>query len=310
VTGERISGWDRLVAGGMLLASFVPPVKGAGVAGKAGIKGAKAAETAADVSKLVSQTKHVLRYDKVMPALQAVYYQVVKAPITQTIRSFKQQWDELLDSVRAVQWQPTFAGIGPVSRAGIQETAEEAASSVRFSMSQAVDNGNAIGDRVVKNEADIIAERAKNLDLTPRETPYKIMSSKKMKILNEKVKNRTITREEWKQLQWNKRFKRRRDRGVDNFWEQEKVRVMNGNPTRNWTPEQIKDILNGNIPKHNGKPIIGHHAYSASKYPQLADKGEIIYPVTFREHLYLWHGGNYRDSLPGRPINDSIPNDF
>jgi uncharacterized protein YukE len=311
ITGERISGWDRLLAGGMLLASFLPPVKGAGVAGKAGIKGAKAA---ADVSKLVSQTKHVLRYDKIMSALQAVYLQVVKAPITQTIRSFKKQWDDLLDSVPSVQWRPAFAGIGPVSRTGIQETAEEVTSSVCFSMSKAVDgmvdNGNAIGDRLVKNEADIIAERAKNLDLTPRETPYKIMGSKKMKILNEKVKNRTITREEWKQLEWNKRFKRRRDRGVDNFWEQEKVRVMNGNSTRNWTPEQIKDILNGNIPKHNGKPIIGHHTYSASKYPQVADKGEIIYPVTFREHLYRWHGGNYQDSLPGRPINDSIPNDF
>ncbi|WP_420768477.1 pre-toxin TG domain-containing protein [Parageobacillus thermoglucosidasius] len=310
VTGERLSFGDRLFAGGMLLLSVIPPAKGAGIAGKAGIKGAKAAGIAADVSKLVSQTRHVLRYDKVMPALQAVYHQVVKAPISNTIRSFKKQWDDLLDSVRSVQLQPAFAGIGSVSRAGVRETAEEATSSVRFSMSQAVDGvvdkGNAVGDRVVKNEA----ERAKNLDLTPRETPYKIMGSKKMKILNEKGKNRTITREEWKQLEWNKRFKRRRDRGVDNFWEQEKVRVMNGNPTRNWTPEQIKDILNGNIPKHNGKPIIGHHAYSASKYPQIADKGEIIYPVTFREHLYRWHGGNYRDSLPGRPINDSIPNDF
>jgi hypothetical protein len=294
------------------LASFVPPVKGAGVVGKAAIKGAKAAETAVDVSKLVSQTKHVLRYDKIMPVLQAVYHQVVKAPITQTIRSFKQQWENLLENVGSALMGPQLAidGVGAVPSGRMIGTAEESASSVRISMSQAVDNGNAIGDRVVKNEADIIAERAKNLDLTPRETPYKIMSSKKMKILNEKVKNRTITQEEWKQLQWNKRFKRRRDRGVDNFWEQEKVRVMNGNPTRNWTLEQIKDILNGNIPKHNGDPIIGHHAYSASKYPQLADKGEIIYPVTFREHLYRWHGGNYRDSLPGRPINDSIPNDF
>jgi Pre-toxin TG len=34
VTEERISGWDRLLAGGMLLASFIPPVKGTGIAGK------------------------------------------------------------------------------------------------------------------------------------------------------------------------------------------------------------------------------------------------------------------------------------
>jgi uncharacterized protein len=90
VTGERLSWGDRLLAGGNLLLTFIPPAKGAGVAGKAAIKGAKAA---ADVSKLVSQTRHVLRYDKIVPTLQAVYHQVVKAPITQTIRSFKQQWE-------------------------------------------------------------------------------------------------------------------------------------------------------------------------------------------------------------------------
>jgi hypothetical protein len=137
VTGERISGWDRLLAEGMLLASFVPLVKGVAIAGKAGIKGAKAAGTATDVYKLVSQMKHVLRYDKVVPAFQAVYHQVVKAPITQTIRLFKKQWDDLLASVPSVQWKPAFAGVGPVSREWIQDTVEEVTSSVRFSMSQA-----------------------------------------------------------------------------------------------------------------------------------------------------------------------------
>jgi hypothetical protein len=119
ITGERISAGDRLLAGGMLLASFVPPAKGAGVAGKAAIKGAKAAETAADVSKLVSQVKYVLRYDKIMPALQAVYHQVVKAPITETIRSFKKQWEHLLENVGSVLRgpQPALAGVGgPTSR--------------------------------------------------------------------------------------------------------------------------------------------------------------------------------------------------
>jgi hypothetical protein len=134
ITGERITAGDRLLAGGMLLLTIIPPAKGAGVAGKAAIKGAKAAETAVDVSKLVSQTRHVLRYDKVMPALQAVYHQVVKAPITQTIRSFKKKWDDLLDSVRSVQLQPAFAGIGPVSRAGVRETAEEATNTFRHFM--------------------------------------------------------------------------------------------------------------------------------------------------------------------------------
>ncbi|BDG36369.1 pre-toxin TG domain-containing protein [Saccharococcus caldoxylosilyticus] len=139
VTGERLSFGDRLFAGGMLLLSVIPPAKGAGIAGKAGIKGAKAAGTAADVSKLVPQMKYVLRYDKMMSVFQAAYLQVVKAPITKTLQYFKKQWNDLLASVSSVQWQPAFAGIGPVSRAGIQETAEEVTSSVRFSMSQAGD---------------------------------------------------------------------------------------------------------------------------------------------------------------------------
>jgi hypothetical protein len=119
VAGERISGWGRLFAG-----LSITPVKVVGIAGKAGIKGAKSAG-AADVSKLVSQTKHVLRYDKVMPALQAAYLQVVKAPIADTIRSIKKQWDDLLDSVPFVQWQPALDGVGAVSSGQMIGIAEE-----------------------------------------------------------------------------------------------------------------------------------------------------------------------------------------
>jgi Pre-toxin TG len=109
VTEEHLSFGDRLFAGGMLLLSVIPPAKGAGVAGKAAVKGAKAAGTTAEVSKLISQMKYVLRYDKIMPAFQVVYHQVVKAPITQAIRSFKKQWDDLLGNVPSVQRQRAFA---------------------------------------------------------------------------------------------------------------------------------------------------------------------------------------------------------
>ncbi|MBY6278618.1 pre-toxin TG domain-containing protein, partial [Symbiobacterium thermophilum] len=137
VTGERLSFGDRLVAGGML--SVIPPAKGAGVAGKAGIKGAKAAGTAADVSKLISQMKYVLRYDKMMSALQAIYLQVVKAPITETIRSFKKQWENFLENVGSVLQGPQLAadGVGVVPSGRMIGIAEESASSVRVSMSQA-----------------------------------------------------------------------------------------------------------------------------------------------------------------------------
>jgi hypothetical protein len=114
VTEERISGWDRLFAGGMLLASFVPPVKGAGVAGKATIKGVKAAETAVDVSKWISKTKNVLNVNKIKGALQTIYHQIIKGPITTTIRSFKKQWENFRENVGSVLQgpQPALAGVG------------------------------------------------------------------------------------------------------------------------------------------------------------------------------------------------------
>ena len=91
--------------------------------------------------------------------------------------------------------------------------------------------------------------------------------------------------------------------GVNEFWKQERQRIKNNErTTRNWSEEQKSAISRGERPKHNGKSIQGHHTYSASRYPHLANKGEIIYPVTFDEHLYGWHGGNFQNSYPGIPI--------
>ncbi|EID45573.1 pre-toxin TG domain-containing protein [Parageobacillus thermoglucosidasius] len=115
VTGERLSFGDRLFAGGMLLLSVIPPAKGAGVAGKAAVKGAKAAGIAAEVLKWISKTKNVLNVDKIKGALQTIYHQVIKGPITETIRSFKHQWENFLENVGSVLQgsQPALAGIGP-----------------------------------------------------------------------------------------------------------------------------------------------------------------------------------------------------
>ncbi|WP_278342271.1 pre-toxin TG domain-containing protein [Parageobacillus thermoglucosidasius] len=114
ITGERISAGDRLLAGGMLLLTIIPPAKGASVAGKAGIKGLKAAETAAEVSKWISKTRNVLNVNKIKGALQTIYHQVIKGPITETIRSFKHQWENFLENVGSVLQgpQPTLAGVG------------------------------------------------------------------------------------------------------------------------------------------------------------------------------------------------------
>ena len=156
----------------------------------------------------------------------------------------------------------------------------------------------------ILSESDIIASRVNGLDLREHPTKYKQLSRKKMSALRKKKENRTMTKKEYREYESNKRLVQRRDKAKLEFWNQEKRRIQNGEPTtRKWTPQQMHDIMHDKVPKHNGKTIQAHHTYSVSKYPHLADKGEVIFPVTFREHLYGWHGGNFKKSLPGKPIN-------
>ncbi|BBW96536.1 hypothetical protein GsuE55_13690 [Geobacillus subterraneus] len=117
ITGERLSLGDRLLAGGMLLASIAPPAKGVGMAGKAAIKGAKTIEAASVLAKM----KHVVRYDKIKAIFETTYQQVVKAPFAETARLFKKQWDDFVESVSVVGWKPAYAGVGPVSKVWMNE---------------------------------------------------------------------------------------------------------------------------------------------------------------------------------------------
>ncbi|BBW98613.1 pre-toxin TG domain-containing protein [Geobacillus icigianus] len=116
ITGERLSAGDRLLAGGMLLLSIVPPAKSAGVAGKAAIKGAKAIAASA-----LAKVKHVVRDDTMKTIFQTTYHQVIKAPFAETARLFKTQWDEVVESVTSVSWQPAYAGVGPAPRVWMGE---------------------------------------------------------------------------------------------------------------------------------------------------------------------------------------------
>ena len=166
-----------------------------------------------------------------------------------------------------------------------------------------------ISDSKIRTPERIISERTKGLDLEPHPTTQKQLSPKKMKELKQKITNRTITREEYEQYNWNKRFNQRRKEGVESFWRDERLRLSRGeNGTRNWSDVQIKDILSGERAKFDGKTLQGHHTYSASQYPHLANRSEVIYPVTFNEHFRGWHGGNWKISLPGKRIN--IIDDF
>ncbi|MDG4477768.1 hypothetical protein [Streptococcus parasuis] len=168
------------------------------------------------------------------------------------------------------------------------------------------------GDVPVKNSRNatpktpesIIADRVEGLDLTPHQTPYSQLSKKKATELRQKVKDRTITQEEYKRLDWNNRFQKRRKEGVDNFWLDERKRLMNGEEgTRIWSSEQQEQIISGRRPQFEGKTLHGHHTYNASQYPHLANNPNIIYPATYNEHLNGWHGGSWRKILPGERIN-------
>jgi len=150
-------------------------------------------------------------------------------------------------------------------------------------------------------EDDIIKERTQGLDL--REHPVIYKSSLSKKVIKDKVNNRTASRDDYRKIDAMERLAKRRRKGVNEFWKQERRRIKKGERTTlNWTAEQRDDILHNRRPKVDGRSLQGHHTYSVSKYPHLANKGEIIFPVTFEDHLYVWHGGNFQNSLPGKPF--------
>lgn len=154
----------------------------------------------------------------------------------------------------------------------------------------------------VQASVDLIASRVIGLDL--RKHPRaKSLTTRQRQEISFKIKNRTATRTEYTQYASDKRFMNRRQEGVRQFWRQEKARIISGrHTTRDWSQAQRDAIMQNSRPKYNGRTIQGHHTYSASQYPHLANQGAIIFPVTFGEHLYGWHGGNFKNSLPGRPI--------
>lgn len=169
--------------------------------------------------------------------------------------------------------------------------------------------GNTAGALSFYGDAEaIIAGRVACLDLQEHPIREKQLSSASRDRIKRRIDSRTATREEWKRYVWDKRLAKRRNDGVRAFWNDERRRLVEGEKgTRNWTSAQRNEILNGDSPSYNGKKMQGHHTYSVSKYPHLANKAEVIYPATSYEHLKGWHGGSYRKSLPGvriRRINE------
>lgn len=151
---------------------------------------------------------------------------------------------------------------------------------------------------------NIIKERTKDLDLREHPIKNKELSKKKMKEIRKKIKKRTATKEEFHNYTWNKKIDKHRKEAVSHFWEEERIRLKKRlSGTRNWNEEQKKVIIAGKKkPKYKGKTLQGHHSYSVSLYPHLANKHEVIVPLSYTEHFKGWHGGNFKNSYPGKPI--------
>ena len=80
---------------------------------------------------------------------------------------------------------------------------------------------------------EIMAERTKGLDTREHSSKYKQIRAKEKSRLESKVRDRTITKDEYKTLRWNEKMATKRRNGVNKFWEQERVRLQNGqNGTR------------------------------------------------------------------------------
>ncbi len=78
-------------------------------------------------------------------------------------------------------------------------------------------------------------------------------------------------------------------------WENEQKLVVEGKGTRDWTPDQQRDILeSGKAHDSDGKAFEGQHMKSAAEYPEYQGDPENIQFLTHQEHLEA-HKGSWQN---------------
>ncbi|UQZ91847.1 transposase [Bacillus safensis] len=302
ITGEELTAGQRVAAGGMAAAGYIPIVGWAGRIFKGGkavyktTQATSAAVRAVDIYKTSQKS-----FDALKTSQKGLYGLTATNGFSEAItgrdmfgnKISKEQQEASMNA--ALGMLLPFGVKGFHGKIGVKSTEKT------------------LSNKTVAVGEEIIAQRVQKveLDLTTKVTPYKSLSRNQQKKIKEKIENRTVTKEEYKRYQWDKRFSKRRAAGVTEFWKQEKKRILDGETTtRNWTHEQKQEILKSKKPQYNGKSIIGHHTYNAMNYPHISNRGELIYPVTGREHLKGWHGGSYSKNAPGRPVNPDYLEEF
>lgn len=84
-------------------------------------------------------------------------------------------------------------------------------------------------------------------------------------------------------------------KAISQAWEKEQSLVREGKCTRDWTPDQQKDILEkGKAYDNDGIAFQGQHMKSAEKYPEYQGNPDNIQFLTRAEHLAA-HNGDWRN---------------
>ena len=89
------------------------------------------------------------------------------------------------------------------------------------------------------------------------------------------------------------------NKAIEEAWEKEHDLVLEGKGTRDWTPDQQKDILNkGKAYDENSKAFEGHHMKSVEANPEYQGNSENIQFLSREEHKAA-HNGNFQNPTNG-----------
>ena len=99
--------------------------------------------------------------------------------------------------------------------------------------------------------------------------------------------DKTYTKEELDKL---------RAKAVEDAWKNEAELVRQGKGTRDWTVSQQAELLK--YGKVSG--FEGQHMKNVADYPEFAGDSSNIQFLTYEEHLYGGHGGNFQNASNGR----------
>ena len=87
-----------------------------------------------------------------------------------------------------------------------------------------------------------------------------------------------------------------RQKAVRDAWAREKQLVLQGKGTRDWTVAQQAELIQfGTV-----RGFEGQHMLNVADYPEHAGDPENIQFLTYEEHFYGAHGGNFRNETSGR----------